>query len=61
MEAVTEGSWSALPVALSPAVLRALQELGFDRMTPVQVRGRLWGGKPEEGESGRGWRCAGLF
>ncbi|XP_048820335.1 ATP-dependent RNA helicase DDX55 isoform X2 [Lagopus muta] len=36
MEAVTEGSWSALPVALSPAVLRALQELGFDRMTPVQ-------------------------
>uniref|UniRef100_A0A803XY28 DEAD-box RNA helicase Q domain-containing protein n=1 Tax=Meleagris gallopavo TaxID=9103 RepID=A0A803XY28_MELGA len=36
MEAVTEGRWSALPVALSPAVLRALQELGFDRTTPVQ-------------------------
>lgn len=61
MEAVTEGSWSALPVALSPAVLRALQELGFDRMTPVQVRGRLCGGEAEEGESGRGWRCAGFF
>lgn len=41
MEAVTEGGWSALPVPLSPGVLRALQDLGFDRMTPVQVRGRL--------------------
>lgn len=36
MEAVTEGGWSSLPVALSPGVLRALQDLGFDRMTPVQ-------------------------
>lgn len=36
MEAVTEGGWSSLPVALSPGVLRALQDLGFNRMTPVQ-------------------------
>lgn len=39
MEAVTEGSWEALPVALSPGVLRALRGLGFTGMTPVQVRG----------------------
>ncbi|XP_076208629.1 ATP-dependent RNA helicase DDX55 isoform X3 [Aptenodytes patagonicus] len=36
MEAVTEGSWESLPVALSPGVLQALRELGFARMTPVQ-------------------------
>ncbi|KAM6297995.1 ATP-dependent RNA helicase DDX55 [Aegotheles albertisi] len=36
MEAVTEGRWEALPVALSPGVLQALRELGFARMTPVQ-------------------------
>ncbi|XP_062445954.1 ATP-dependent RNA helicase DDX55 isoform X2 [Rhea pennata] len=36
MEAVTEGSWASLPVALSPGVLRALRSLGFARMTPVQ-------------------------
>lgn len=40
MEAVTEGSWESLPVSLSPGVLQALRELGFARMTPVQVRGR---------------------
>lgn len=39
MEAVTEGRWEALPVALSPGVLRALRGLGFTGMTPVQVRG----------------------
>lgn len=36
MEAVTEGRWEALPVALSPGVLRALRGLGFTGMTPVQ-------------------------
>ncbi|XP_040432414.1 ATP-dependent RNA helicase DDX55 isoform X2 [Cygnus olor] len=36
MEAVTEGRWEALPVALSPGVLRALRGLGFASMTPVQ-------------------------
>ncbi|XP_068767029.1 ATP-dependent RNA helicase DDX55 isoform X2 [Struthio camelus] len=36
MEAVTEGSWASLPVALSPGVLRALRGLGFAHMTPVQ-------------------------
>uniref|UniRef100_A0A8C5U9Q7 ATP-dependent RNA helicase n=1 Tax=Malurus cyaneus samueli TaxID=2593467 RepID=A0A8C5U9Q7_9PASS len=36
MEAVTEGSWSSLPVTLSPGVLRALRELRFHQMTPVQ-------------------------
>ncbi|KAM6051765.1 ATP-dependent RNA helicase DDX55 isoform 2-T2 [Theristicus caerulescens] len=36
MEAVTEGSWESLPVALSSGVLQALRELGFARMTPVQ-------------------------
>lgn len=40
MEAVTEGNWESLPVALSPGVLQALRELGFARMTPVQVSGR---------------------
>lgn len=39
MEAVTEGSWSSLPVPLSPGVLQALRELRFHQMTPVQVRG----------------------
>uniref|UniRef100_A0A8C8AGF0 DEAD-box RNA helicase Q domain-containing protein n=1 Tax=Otus sunia TaxID=257818 RepID=A0A8C8AGF0_9STRI len=41
MEAVTEGSWASLPLALSAGVLQALRELGFARMTPVQVRGHL--------------------
>ncbi|XP_062360277.1 ATP-dependent RNA helicase DDX55 [Cinclus cinclus] len=36
MEAVTEGAWSSLPVPLSPGVLRALRELRFHQMTPVQ-------------------------
>ncbi|XP_030316324.1 ATP-dependent RNA helicase DDX55 [Calypte anna] len=36
MEAVTEGAWESLPVALSPGVLQALRDLGFTRMTPVQ-------------------------
>ncbi|XP_051641580.1 ATP-dependent RNA helicase DDX55 isoform X2 [Manacus candei] len=36
MEAVTEGSWGSLPVPLSPGVLRALRELRFHQMTPVQ-------------------------
>uniref|UniRef100_A0A8C3YAI0 ATP-dependent RNA helicase n=1 Tax=Catharus ustulatus TaxID=91951 RepID=A0A8C3YAI0_CATUS len=36
MEAVTEGGWSSLPVPLSPGVLRALRELRFHQMTPVQ-------------------------
>ncbi|KAJ7309753.1 hypothetical protein JRQ81_007818 [Phrynocephalus forsythii] len=36
MEKVTEGTWESLPVKLSPGVLRALQELGFSHMTPVQ-------------------------
>nr|XP_020658301.1 ATP-dependent RNA helicase DDX55 isoform X1 [Pogona vitticeps] len=36
MEEVTEGRWASLPVRLSPGVLRALQELGFSHMTPVQ-------------------------
>ncbi|XP_025914514.1 ATP-dependent RNA helicase DDX55 [Apteryx mantelli] len=36
MEAVTEGGWASLPVALSPGVLRALRGLGFAHMTPVQ-------------------------
>jgi len=53
MEAVTEGGWESLPVALSPGVLRALRELGFARMTPVQVRGRSSGaGKGEQGGGG---------
>ncbi|XP_059569396.1 ATP-dependent RNA helicase DDX55 isoform X1 [Alligator mississippiensis] len=36
MEAVTEGTWEALPAPLSPGVLRALRRLRFPRMTPVQ-------------------------
>ncbi|NXF22322.1 DDX55 helicase, partial [Rhodinocichla rosea] len=36
MEAVTEGSWGSLPLPLSPGVLRALRELRFHQMTPVQ-------------------------
>ncbi|XP_066465854.1 ATP-dependent RNA helicase DDX55 [Tiliqua scincoides] len=36
MESVTEGRWASLPVQLSPGVLRALQELRFSHMTPVQ-------------------------
>ncbi|XP_071428239.1 ATP-dependent RNA helicase DDX55 isoform X3 [Pithys albifrons albifrons] len=36
MEAVTEGSWESLPVPLSAGVLRALRELRFQHMTPVQ-------------------------
>ncbi|XP_053136067.1 ATP-dependent RNA helicase DDX55 [Hemicordylus capensis] len=36
MEAVTEGTWESLPVPLSPGVVRALQELRFPHMTPVQ-------------------------
>lgn len=49
MEHVTEGSWESLPVPLHPRVLGALRELGFPRMTPVQVpRGR------EEGPAGAG-------
>lgn len=50
MEAVTEGSWSSLPVPLSQGVLRALRELRFHQMTPVQVRGTR--GAPGEGEAG---------
>ncbi|KAH0625389.1 hypothetical protein JD844_014875 [Phrynosoma platyrhinos] len=36
MERVTEGRWDSLPVQLSPGVLRALEEMGFAHMTPVQ-------------------------
>ncbi|XP_070619254.1 ATP-dependent RNA helicase DDX55 [Erythrolamprus reginae] len=36
MEQVTEGTWESLPVELSPGVLRALRELRFSHMTPVQ-------------------------
>ncbi|KAF2987538.1 hypothetical protein EK904_013211 [Melospiza melodia maxima] len=36
MEAVCEGGWGSLPVPLSPGVLRALRELRFHQMTPVQ-------------------------
>ncbi|KAL8180171.1 UNVERIFIED_CONTAM: ATP-dependent RNA helicase ddx55 [Gekko kuhli] len=36
MEPVTEESWESLPVQLSPGVLRALEELRFSHMTPVQ-------------------------
>ncbi|XP_061459440.1 ATP-dependent RNA helicase DDX55 isoform X3 [Rhineura floridana] len=36
METVTEGTWDSLPVKFSPGVVRALQELGFSHMTPVQ-------------------------
>nr|XP_028567028.1 ATP-dependent RNA helicase DDX55 [Podarcis muralis] len=36
METVTEGTWDSLPVRLSPGVGRALRELGFTHMTPVQ-------------------------
>ncbi|XP_015274778.1 PREDICTED: ATP-dependent RNA helicase DDX55 [Gekko japonicus] len=36
MEPVTEESWESLPVQLSPGVLRALEELRFSLMTPVQ-------------------------
>ncbi|XP_077015741.1 ATP-dependent RNA helicase DDX55 isoform X2 [Tamandua tetradactyla] len=36
MEHVTEGTWESLPVPLHPLVLRALLELGFPYMTPVQ-------------------------
>lgn len=50
MEAVTEGSWSSLPVPLSPGVLRALRELRFHQMTPVQVRETR--DTPGEGEAG---------
>lgn len=51
MEAVTEGRWEALPVALSPGVLRALRGLGFTAMTPVQVSGEPPApGRGEEGE-----------
>ncbi|XP_061459439.1 ATP-dependent RNA helicase DDX55 isoform X2 [Rhineura floridana] len=39
METVTEGTWDSLPVKFSPGVVRALQELGFSHMTPVQVTG----------------------
>uniref|UniRef100_A0A4X2JS86 ATP-dependent RNA helicase n=1 Tax=Vombatus ursinus TaxID=29139 RepID=A0A4X2JS86_VOMUR len=39
MEHVTEGAWETLPVPLHPQVLAALRELGFPRMTPVQVTG----------------------
>lgn len=54
MEAVTEGSWSSLPVPLSPGVLRALRELRFHQMTPVQVRGsRGRGGRAGEEGLGR--------
>uniref|UniRef100_A0A7M4FJX5 ATP-dependent RNA helicase n=1 Tax=Crocodylus porosus TaxID=8502 RepID=A0A7M4FJX5_CROPO len=36
MEAVTEGTWEALPAPLSAGVLRTLRALRFPRMTPVQ-------------------------
>ncbi|KAJ6656725.1 hypothetical protein lerEdw1_003612 [Lerista edwardsae] len=36
MESVTEGTWASLPVKLSPGILRALEELRFTHMTPVQ-------------------------
>uniref|UniRef100_A0A803TML8 ATP-dependent RNA helicase n=1 Tax=Anolis carolinensis TaxID=28377 RepID=A0A803TML8_ANOCA len=36
MENVTEGTWDSLPVQLSPGVRRALREMGFPHMTPVQ-------------------------
>lgn len=36
MEHVTEGAWESLQVPLHPLVLRALRELGFLHMTPVQ-------------------------
>ena len=32
-----EGKWEDLPVTLSECVKESLKELGFDRMTPVQV------------------------
>lgn len=54
MEAVTEGGWGSLPVPLSPGVLRALRELRFHQMTPVQVRhSRGTGGRAEGGGRGR--------
>lgn len=53
MAAVTEGSWRSLPVPLSPGVLRALRELRFHQMTPVQVRSRGTGGRAQEGGRGR--------
>nr|XP_060641509.1 ATP-dependent RNA helicase DDX55 [Anolis sagrei ordinatus] len=36
MENVTEGTWDSLPVQLSPGVRKALREMGFPHMTPVQ-------------------------
>ncbi|XP_060105224.1 ATP-dependent RNA helicase DDX55 [Heteronotia binoei] len=36
MEAGTEELWESLPVPLSPGVMRALKELRFSHMTPVQ-------------------------